>query len=127
MEGCEGNPGRLRDEGQVSWRQGVQSSISSHASDWICIVTGHTLTELHEYVRDFEFRFVGKLFVLSLLVLGFEGFDVILGMNWLGEHLALLDCGRRRLTITMPEGNTLVHQCETPRDSVMTSFLYSLE
>ena len=83
--------------------------------------------DLHEYVRDFEFRFVGKLFVLNLLVLGFEGFDVILGMDWLSEHLVLLDCGRRRLTITLPEGNTLVHQCETPRDTVMTSFLYSLE
>ena len=58
--------------------------------------------ELHEYVRDFEFKFVGKLFVLSLLVLGFEGFDVILGMNWLSENLVFLDCGMRRLTITLP-------------------------
>ena len=60
-------------------RRNVDISLLDHAVS-VDTPTGSSI-ELYEYVRDFEFRFVGKLFVLSLLVLGFEGFDVILGMN----------------------------------------------
>ena len=88
-------------------RRHVYISLLDHAVS-VDTRTGSSV-ELHEYVRDFEFRFVGKLFVISLLVLGFEGFDVIMGMNWLSENMVLLDCGRMRLTISLLEGNILVH------------------
>jgi Retroviral aspartyl protease len=84
-------------------------------------------TEIYECVRDHEIRFVNRVFVLDLYVLGFEGFDMILGLDWLSRFGALLDCGRRVLILKMPDGEVIEHRCETPLDNVLTSFLYTLE
>ena len=62
-----------------------------------------------------------------MFVLGFEGFDVILGMDWLVRHYVSLDCGRRQVVLSELCRERLVHDCETLGDSVMTSFLYTLE
>ena len=70
---------------------------------------------------------MGIEFVVDMFVLGFEGFDVILGMDWLVRHYVSLDCGRRQVVLSEPGKERLVHDCETPGDSVMTSFLYTLE
>ena len=77
--------------------------------------------------RRYEIRFMSRKFVLDMFVLGFEDFDVILGMDWLERHYVSLDCGRRRVVLSEPGMDRLVHECETPGDSVMTSFLYTLE
>ena len=80
-----------------------------------------------EMVRRYEIRFMGRVFVVDMFVLGFEGFDVILGMDWLERHYVSLDCGRRQVVLSQPGTERLVHDCETPGDSIMTSFLYTLE
>ena len=38
-----------------------------------------------------------------------------------------LDCAKRRVIVGDPMKECLVHECETLGDSIMTSFLYSLE
>ena len=38
-----------------------------------------------------------------------------------------LDYGKRQVVLSEPGRERLVHDCETPGDSVMTSFLYTLE
>ena len=65
--------------------------------------------------------------MLDLYVLGFEGFDMIIGLDWLEKYNAVIDCGRRVLVLKMPYGEVLEHHCETPSDSVLTSLLYTLE
>ena len=82
--------------------------------------------DLPEMVRRYEIRFMGRKFVVDMFVLRFEGFDVILGMDWLVRHYVSLDCGRRQVVLSEPGRERLVHDCETPGDSVMTSFLYTL-
>ena len=72
-------------------------------------------------------RFLGKVFRLDLFVLGFQGFDVILGMNWLEENQVRLDCGKKTVSMSVPNRGDLVHVCETPGDSVLTSSRYSIE
>ena len=84
-------------------------------------------TKILECVRHHAIRFAGRVFVLDLYVLGFEGFDMILGLDWLEKYGALIDCSRRVLVLKMPCGEVLEHQCETPSDSVFTSLLYTLE
>lgn len=37
-------------------------------------------------------------FVRDLFALGFKGFSIILGMDWLGKYGAVLDCDKRLLT-----------------------------
>ena len=65
--------------------------------------------------------------MLDLYVLGFEGFDMIPGLDWLSKFGAVIDCGRRVLVLKLPRGEVLEHQCETPGDTVLTSLLYTIE
>ena len=57
---------------------------------------------------------MGRKFVVDMFVLGFEGFDVILGMDWLERHYVSLDCCRRRVILSEPGTERLVHERETP-------------
>ena len=38
-------------------------------------------------------------FNCDLFALGFEGFGIILGMDWLGKYGAILDCDRHLVTL----------------------------
>ena len=102
----------------------VVSAVSQQIS--VGTPTGVSV-DLPEMVRRYEIRFMGRVFVVDMFVLGFEGFDVILGMNWLVRHYVSLDCGRRRVVLSEPGTERLVHERETPGDSVMISFLYILD
>src|SRR3954465_12500479 len=46
----------------------------------------------------------GEIFPADLIVLGTEGIDVILGMNWLSKHRGRLDCTLRTVNLTSPKG-----------------------
>ena len=50
--------------------------------------------DLPEIVSRYEIRFMGQKFVVDLFILGFQGFDVILGMDWLVRHCVSLCRGR---------------------------------
>ena len=47
--------------------------------------------DLHEVVKDYEVMFLSRVFRIDLFVLGFQGFDVILGMDWMKENSIKLD------------------------------------
>ena len=47
----------------------------------------------------------GVEFLANLIVLNTQTLDVILGMDWLSKHKAVLDCGRRAVTIEDTKGN----------------------
>jgi hypothetical protein len=49
----------------------------------------------------------GKLFVAKLIVLESKGIDVILGMDWLSKRMALIDCSKKSIRLTTPEGKEL--------------------
>ena len=42
----------------------------------------------------------GENFPADLIVLGTQGIDVILGMNWLAKFHGRIDCARRAVTLT---------------------------
>src|SRR5438105_4081418 len=46
----------------------------------------------------------GVDFPANLIVLDTKGIDVILGMDWLAKLQGLIDCARRAVTLTNPEG-----------------------
>ena len=83
--------------------------------------------DLHEVIKGYEVRFLGRVFRMDLYVLGFQGFDVILGMDWLEANSVTLDCGEKIVVLSGTGRNNWVHHCETPKDLVLTSFLYSVE
>jgi hypothetical protein len=46
-------------------------------------------------------------FVANLIVLESKGIDVILGMDWLGKHKVLIDCVKKSIKFTTPNGKEL--------------------
>jgi hypothetical protein len=46
-------------------------------------------------------------FVANLIVLESKGIDVILGMDWLSKHKVLIDCTKKSIKLTTPDGKVL--------------------
>jgi hypothetical protein len=46
-------------------------------------------------------------FVANLIVLELKGIDVILGMDWLSKQKALIDCAKKSIKLTTPDGKEL--------------------
>jgi len=43
----------------------------------------------------------------DLILLGIKGYDVILGMDWLNQYQAIIDCNQKTLTLTTFEGERI--------------------
>jgi hypothetical protein len=54
----------------------------------------------------------GVDFIANLIVLESKGIDVILGMDWLGRHKVLIDCAKKFVKLTTPEGKELEYVTE---------------
>jgi hypothetical protein len=46
----------------------------------------------------------GLDFVANLIVLESQGIDVILEMDWLSKYKVLIDCTKKSVKLTTPEG-----------------------
>jgi hypothetical protein len=46
----------------------------------------------------------GVDFIVNLIVLESKDIDVILGMDWLSKHNVLVDCAKKSVKLTTPEG-----------------------
>jgi hypothetical protein len=49
----------------------------------------------------------GVDFFTNLIVLESKGIDIILGMDWLGEHKVLIDYAKKSVKLTTPGGKEL--------------------
>ena len=54
---------------------------------------------LYKMCKDFEIDFTSRVLYADLIVLGFEGFTIILGMDWLRKYFVTLDCAGRTINI----------------------------
>jgi hypothetical protein len=54
----------------------------------------------------------GVDFVTNLIVLESKGIDVILGMDWLTKHKALIDCPKKSVKLIAPDGKELGYVTE---------------
>jgi hypothetical protein len=46
-------------------------------------------------------------FVANLVVLESKGIDVILGIDWLSKYKVLIDCAKKSVKLTTPEGKEM--------------------
>jgi hypothetical protein len=46
----------------------------------------------------------GVDYVANLIILKSKGIDVILGMDWLSKHMVLIECAKKSIKLTTPEG-----------------------
>jgi hypothetical protein len=49
----------------------------------------------------------GVDFVANLIVLELKGIDVIHGMDWMGKHKVFIDCAKKSVKLTTPDGKEL--------------------
>jgi hypothetical protein len=49
----------------------------------------------------------GVDFVANLIVLELKGINIILGMDWLSKHKVLIDCAKKYVKLTIPDGKEL--------------------
>ena len=68
---------------------------------------------------------LGVEFECDAYVLGFMGYGLILGMDWLTMYGVILYCEKRVVRLLTSLGNTLDISCD-PKGSVMLSYLESL-
>jgi hypothetical protein len=51
-------------------------------------------------------------FVANLIILESKGIDVILGIDWLSKHKVLIDCAKKSIKLTTPDGKELEYVIE---------------
>ena len=70
----------------------------------LSIMTPMNTSQLVEYVlRDCKLKLGGRVMTANLILMHMRDFDVILGMDWLAAHRAILDCFARTVTFHTPE------------------------
>ena len=75
---------------------------------------------------DLKISILSVEFRCDAYVLGFTGYGLILGMDWLSRNRAILDCERRVVRLVTRLGNALDIFCN-PINSIMLSYLESLD
>ena len=73
-----------------------------------------------------RFSFNGFGFSIDAYVLGFSGYDLIIGMDWMIKHCAVLDCDKQLVRVRSSDGEELDLCCKS-RSQSMLSYLYSLD
>jgi hypothetical protein len=56
----------------------------------------------------------GIAFPANLIVMGTQGIDVILGMNWLDKYQAIISCDKRTVKLVSPLGEEVVDELISP-------------
>ena len=67
----------------------------------ISLPTGESLIADKVYLGS-KVSIAGKEFEANLILLGLHDFDIILGMDWLSQHRATVDCLRREVRFSRP-------------------------
>jgi len=58
------------------------------------------------------------MFLVDLILLGIQGYDVILGMDWLAKYRVTIDCNQKMLVLVTPEGESLVYKGKHPNHTI---------
>ena len=96
----------------------VSKSIAAELDDVLTRLAFHldVVTPLVEhslawrYLSSVDLELNGWEFDASLILMGMNEYDVILGMDWLGQHFALIDCARRRIFFGAAEAGSFFVQ-----------------
>ena len=59
----------------------------------------------------------GLLFSAPLIALKASNIDVILGMDWLEAHSALIDCATKKIRLTHPSGQTILYSVRAAQNA----------
>jgi hypothetical protein len=84
-----------------------------------CIQSPGGILHTKEMVYQIPIKLVGHMFPTNMLVLQNQDIDVILGMNWLRQHGAVIDALQQTIQLDSPNGKyKLLIQVSTPKRAV---------
>ena len=68
---------------------------------------GHSVT-VNSVYRNFPIVIQAREFLADLITLPFREFDLILGMDWLSKHRAIVDCGQKTVVLRCSEQSEVI-------------------
>ena len=68
----------------------------------VSIPTGDKKLEMDRICRNSEVKVCGKIFPTDLISLQINGYDVILGMDWLARYYMRIDCRTKDVSLCVP-------------------------
>ena len=71
-------------QAKLAFHLNVVTPLGEHSLAW-------------RYLQSVSMALNGKEFNDNLIIMDMQEYDVILGMDWLGQHSTLIDCTRRRV------------------------------
>ncbi|GJW15480.1 putative reverse transcriptase domain-containing protein [Tanacetum coccineum] len=90
----------------------VTGTIANHG--YVMEVADGKKVEVDSIIRDCKLELESSLFSINLILLGHGSFDVIVGMDWLSQHKAVIVCHEKVVEIPVADGRTLrVHRERT--------------
>jgi hypothetical protein len=78
-----------------------------------------TSTKTDLSCKDVPIDIQGKRFHANLIVLGEQGLEVILGMDWMVKYKGHIDCARRAITMTAEDGEIIEHVATIPSSKAL--------
>jgi hypothetical protein len=68
-------------------------------------------------LKEFPISIGGREWMVDLIAIGMLHYDIILGMDWLSRHGAVMDFRKKTFTVRTDEGAVYVFKGHDPRDS----------
>ena len=56
----------------------------------------------------------GKTYHDDLIVLGSQGIEVVLGMNWMTKYKGVIDCTKKSISVTSSDGEKVAYTATKP-------------
>ncbi|GJR88261.1 putative reverse transcriptase domain-containing protein [Tanacetum coccineum] len=79
------------------------------------IASGH-LVEIDKVIKGCKLEINGHMLDINLILFGSGGFDVIIGMDWLSNHKAEINCHEKVVRIPLLDGKVLKVLGERPKE-----------
>ncbi|GJV91631.1 putative reverse transcriptase domain-containing protein [Tanacetum coccineum] len=79
------------------------------------IASGH-LVEIDKVIKGCKLEINGHMLDINLILFGSGGFDVIIGMDWLSNHKAEINCHEKVVRIPLLDGKVLKVLGERPEE-----------
>ena len=85
--------------------ENLQLSRSKHENSWLVQLTTGTKRKVIELVKSCPVDMNGLSTKVELNVLPLGSYEYLIGMGWLDQHHAILDCRNKAFTFLDEEGN----------------------
>ena len=85
---------------------------------------GHSVS-VNSVYRNCPIVIQAREFLAYLITLPFREFDLIMGMDWLSKHLAIVDCGQKILVLRCSDQSEVIVQ--SIRSSAMSNVISAMQ